>query len=62
MSADRTHPKNGAIFAINMLVGTAGGGTYTFEEIREGLRKAGFREIKQIKTGEHMDSLVEAFK
>lgn len=62
MSADRTHPKNGAIFAINMLVGTAGGSTYTFEEIREGLRKAGFREIKQIKTGEHMDSLVEAFK
>ncbi len=62
MSAGRTQPRNGAIFAINMLVGTAGGGTYTFEEIREGLRAAGFRKIKQIKTGEHMDSLIEAFK
>ena len=37
MSADRTSPKNGAIFAINMLVGTAGGGTYTFGEISDGL-------------------------
>lgn len=62
MSADRTHPGNGAIFAINMLVGTEGGGTYTFEEIKDGLRAAGFRDIRQIKAGEHMDSLVEAFK
>ncbi len=62
MSADRTHPKNGAIFAINMLVATANGGTYTFEEIKDGLGAAGFRDIKQIKTGEHMDSLIEAFK
>lgn len=62
MSADRTKPENGAVFAINMLVGTTGGGTYTFEEISQELRTAGFRDIRQIKSGEHMDSLIEAFK
>jgi len=62
MSADRIHPRNGAIFAINMLVATAGGGTYTFEEIKDGLTAAGFREIRQISAGERMDSLIEAFK
>lgn len=62
MGAGRTRPRSGAIFAINMLVATAGGGTYTFGEIKEGLRKAGFRDIKLVKTGEHMDSLVEGFR
>lgn len=62
MSPDRTQPRDGAVFAINMLVGTQGGGTYTFGEIEAGLRAAGFRDVKQIKTGEHMDSLIEAFK
>jgi predicted O-methyltransferase YrrM len=62
MGPDRTQPRNGAVFAINMLVGTEGGGTYTFEEIADGLSAAGFRDVKQIKTGEHMDSLIEAFK
>jgi precorrin-6B methylase 2 len=62
MSPDRTRPADGAIFAINMLVGTSGGGTYTFEEIETGLRKAGFTGIKLIRQGEHMDAVVEAFK
>jgi len=62
MEADRTRPKDGAIFAVNMLVGTSGGKTYAFEEIKTGLGQAGFRKVHLIKSGEHMDALVEAFK
>ena len=62
MKADRIHPKDGAIFAVNMLLGTSGGGTYTFEETKAGLLQAGFTRIALIREGEHMDALVEAFK
>ncbi len=62
MEPDRTRPKDGAIFAINMLVGTEGGGTYTFEEIESWLKAAGFTGIRLLRKGERMDALVEAFK
>ena len=62
MAPDRTSPKDGAIFAVNMLVGTAGGGTYTFDEVRQALDQAGFTRIRLLQTGERMDGLVEAFK
>ena len=61
MSSDRTQPLDGAMFAVNMLVGTPGGGTYTFEEIEDGLSRAGFTRIKQLQT-RGMFSLVEGFK
>jgi SAM-dependent methyltransferase len=60
MAPSRTRPAAGAIFAINMLVATAGGGTYTLAEIRAGLEAVGFRGIKLIRSGETMDGLVEA--
>jgi SAM-dependent methyltransferase len=62
MEPDRIHPKDGALFAINMLVGTSGGGTYTYEEIAAGLSQAGFIKIRLLQQGEHMDGIVEAFK
>jgi hypothetical protein len=62
MDSDRIYPKDGAIFAVNMLLGTSGGGTYTFEEINEGLSQAGFTDVRLIRSGQHMDALVEAFK
>ena len=62
MDEDRIHPRDGAIFAVNMLVGTAGGNTYTFEEIKIGLQQEGFHRIRLMHEGEHMDALVEAFK
>lgn len=62
MEPDRTHPRAGALFAVNMLVGTSGGGTYTFDEIRSGLTRAGFTRIRLIQAGERMDALVEAFR
>jgi predicted O-methyltransferase YrrM len=62
MQPDRIHPRAGALFAINMLVGTAGGGTYTFDEIAVGLTWAGFERVRLVQAGERMDALVEAFK
>lgn len=62
MEPDRTRPKDGAIFAVNMLLGTLGGSTYTYEEIKTGLSQAGFIGIRLLKRGEHMDALVEALK
>jgi precorrin-6B methylase 2 len=62
MEATRTRPRAGAIFAINMLVGTAGGGTYTSDEIRGGLEQAGFSRVRLLQHGEHMDGLVEGFR
>jgi hypothetical protein len=61
MSADRTRPLEGALFAMNMLAGTEGGRTYTFDEIKEGLTAAGFTRINLIQT-KGMFSLVEGFK
>jgi len=62
MQPDRTGPRAGALFAINMLVGTASGGTYTFDEIAGGLARAGFERVRLVQAGERMDALVEAFK
>lgn len=62
MDESRTKPPAGAMFAINMLVNTRGGDTYTFPEIRAGLEQAGFTDVKQVRYGEGMDCLVEALK
>lgn len=48
MSPDRTQPPAGALFAINMLIGTEGGGTYTEAEMRAWLSDAGFAQIDRV--------------
>jgi len=62
LSPDRTHPKSGALFAVNMLTGTSGGNSYTFAEIRDALTEAGFTRIALIHPDERMDGLVEGYK
>lgn len=47
MNNDRTAPASGAIFSINMLVGTDGGDCYTQEEVTEMLKTAGFSQIQR---------------
>ena len=42
VNADRTGPLNGLIFAVNMLVNTDVGDTFSFEEISSWLIEAGF--------------------
>jgi predicted O-methyltransferase YrrM len=51
MDADRTSPARGAVFALNMLVSTSRGDTYTESEIRGWLRLAGCADIVRKETG-----------
>jgi precorrin-6B methylase 2 len=48
VNEDRTGPVNGLIFGMNMLVNTDAGGTYSFEEIREWLERAGFQNVRKL--------------
>ena len=45
MNDDRTEPSVGAVFALNMLVGTVHGDTYTENEISSWMRDAGLTDI-----------------
>jgi predicted O-methyltransferase YrrM len=62
MDPSRTSPVSGALFAINMLVATEAGGTYTFEEYRRDLCEAGFGEVTLVHRDEFMNSLIRAAK
>ena len=62
MEPCRTRPALGAMFAINMLVNTAAGGTFTFEELAEDLQSAGFVEAELTVQDEMMNSVVQATK
>ncbi len=62
MDETRTKPPGGALFALNMIVSTSGGDTYTFGEIKGQLEKAGFDNVKMIAEGENMDCLLESVK
>jgi (2Fe-2S) ferredoxin/SAM-dependent methyltransferase len=48
MAADKTSPRAGAIFAINMLVGTPHGGTFSEAEYSAWLRQAGFGRVERV--------------
>jgi len=43
---DRTGPPNALLFAVNMLIHTTEGDTFTFEEMSAWLREAGFRDVR----------------
>jgi ubiquinone/menaquinone biosynthesis C-methylase UbiE len=49
LEADKTSPKFGALFSLNMLVGTKAGASYSEPEYTEWMRAAGFREIKRVR-------------
>ncbi len=48
VNADRTGPVNGLFFAVNMLVNTETGDTYSFEEISSWLKAAGFTDARKL--------------
>jgi len=50
VNADRTGPMNGLTFAINMLVNTDCGDTFSFEEISSWLAEAGFVNARTLAT------------
>jgi len=48
VNADRTGPVNALFFAVNMLVNTESGDTYSFEEISSWLEAAGFTDARKL--------------
>jgi precorrin-6B methylase 2 len=62
MAESRAQPPAGALFAVNMLVATEGGGTFTFREMREDLAAAGFTKASVVRRDEGMNSVVVARK
>ena len=62
MDDSHTSPAAGAMFAINMLVNTPAGGTFTFAELNEDLLSAGFSDPILLRRGEFMDSVIQARK
>jgi hypothetical protein len=50
VNADRTGPLGGLIFAVNMLVNTDRGDTFSFEEISGWLSEAGFVNARTLDT------------
>ncbi len=50
LDATKTAPQAGAVFALNMLLATHSGGTYSYDEYSSWLKDAGFAEV------EHSDS------
>jgi SAM-dependent methyltransferase len=50
VNAERTGPPNGLFFAVNMLVNTDSGDTYSFEEIGGWLVEAGFTDARLLES------------
>jgi hypothetical protein len=49
LEPDKTAPKWGALFALNMLVGTSAGSSYSETEYTGWLDRAGFRNISRVR-------------
>ncbi|MDP6634218.1 MAG: methyltransferase [Phycisphaerae bacterium] len=62
MDESRTAPQYGALFAVNMLVHTPGGGTFTFDELAEDLQSVGFTNPNLLNPDEEMNAVVQARK
>jgi precorrin-6B methylase 2 len=62
MDDAHTSPPAGALFAINMLVRTEAGGTFSLAELREDLASVGFGEANLIRGARDMDSVLRAPK
>lgn len=60
MEESYTEPIAGALFAVNMLVATEGGNTFTLSEVRDDLESAGFADVRLIRRDEGMHSIVSA--
>jgi 2-polyprenyl-3-methyl-5-hydroxy-6-metoxy-1,4-benzoquinol methylase len=54
LNPSKTMPPFGTLFSLNMLMGTQGGSSYSEDEMKVWLKKAGFKNLKRIDLG--MDS------
>jgi len=62
MDENRVQPVAGALFAVNMLTATEGGGTFTFDELKEDLESAGFEGTMLRRRDPGMNSIIMARK
>ncbi|MFA6318739.1 MAG: methyltransferase [Elusimicrobiota bacterium] len=62
MDDSHTAPVSGALFGVNMLVGTDKGGVFSLREFCEDLSAAGFKKAGLVHRDPGMHSIVEAFK
>lgn len=62
LAEDRTAPRAGAVMAVNWLLVSEAGNSYTYGEIKQALEEAGFGRVRLIHPDSQMDGLVEAFK
>jgi SAM-dependent methyltransferase len=60
MEPDGTAPRAGALFAVNMLVGTAQGGCYSGQQYTAWLEEAGFASVRRISLPGPNDLMVAA--
>ena len=58
MNNDRTQPTSGAIFAINMLVGTEAGDCFTEQEVAEMFSAAGFKNVSRVELGSGLSQMI----
>lgn len=58
MNEDRTRPAAGAIFALNMLVGTEAGDCFTEVEVMEMMTTAGFQNITRVEFESGLSQMV----
>jgi 3-hydroxy-5-methyl-1-naphthoate 3-O-methyltransferase len=49
LEADKTSPRFATLFALNMLVGTRAGNTYSEAEYASWLQDAGFHEVRRVR-------------
>jgi predicted O-methyltransferase YrrM len=49
LEREKTAPRNAALFALNMLVGTEQGSSYSADEYADWLRETGFTEIRRVR-------------
>lgn len=51
LDPDKTSPRWAVLFSLNMLVGTAGGASYSAAELSNWLSEAGFKDIRHVPLG-----------
>jgi hypothetical protein len=62
MDDSHARPPAGAMFAVNMLVGTPHGGTFSLAELRADLEAAGFTKVTVVCDDPGMNAVVEAWR
>lgn len=62
MNSDKSAPKDGLLFEVNMLAELNSGAVYSFDEIKDSLESVGFKEVEFSVQTETMSSIVIARK